>query len=193
MNHYMDFGVVFKTCVNHVLLAFPPYFLIYLNSNLIIISYVSCIKVVNCCKMFSKIVELVLPSNPIGWQINKLGWHCLNQYHQLSFKTPFQNGVGIASLIFATFHFCCMLIDRLSFCIAKIQVIIVTSSFIVNILTPTFIVCVLPFRWLDREFRGMFHNLFAFFNVVLPPSIASIASSSASSIHFLLPFTIGNL
>jgi hypothetical protein len=29
--------------------------------------------------------------------------------------------------------------------------------------------------------------------VVLPPSIASIASSSASSIHFLLPFTIGTL
>jgi len=116
----------------------------------------------------------------------------LNQYHQLSLKTPFQNGVGAISVIFATFHFCCMLIDRFAFYIAKIQVII-AASFIVHIPIPTFIVRVLPFRWLDREFRGMFHNLFAFFNVVLPPSIASIASSSASSIHFLLPFTIGTL
>jgi hypothetical protein len=87
-----------------------------------------------------------------------------------------------------------MLIDRPTFCIAKIQVITITSSFVVNIpFTLTFFVHVLPFKWLNKEFKGMLQNLLAFLNVVLSLSIASITSSSASFIHFTFPVIVGTL
>jgi hypothetical protein len=86
------------------------------------------------------------------------------------------------------------LIDRPIFCIAKIQVTIVTSSFVVNTpFTLTFFVHVLPFKWLNKEFKGMLQNLLASLNVVLPLSIASIISSSASSVHFTFPLLVGTL
>jgi hypothetical protein len=78
-----------------------------------------------------------------------------------------------------------MLIDKPTFCITKIQVNTTTSSFIINIpFSPTFFIHVLPFKWLHKELKGMFHNLLPFLNVVLVLSIASIIFSSASSIHF---------
>jgi len=87
-----------------------------------------------------------------------------------------------------------MLTNRLVFCIAKIQVIIVTSSSIFNIpFTLTFCVHVLPFKWLNKEFKVMLQNLFAFLNMVLPLFIASITSSSASSVHFIFPLIVGIL
>jgi hypothetical protein len=73
-----------------------------------------------------------------------------------------------------------MLIDRPVFGITKIQVTIVASSFVVNTpFTLTFFVHVLPFKWLNKEFKGMLQNLLAFLNMALPLSIASITSSSA--------------
>jgi len=99
-------------------------------------------------------------------------------------------------VIFATFNLnCCKLIDRLAFCIAKIQITIVQHLILLLIfrLTPTFLVHVLPFRELNREFKGTLHNLLACLNVLLPHFIASIASSNASSIHCLLTLIIGVL
>jgi len=89
-------------------------------------------------------------------------------------------------VISITFRFsCCMLIDKPTFCIAKIQVSTATSFFIISThFNLTFFIHVLPFKWLHKELKGMLHNLLAFLNVVLLLSIASIVFSSASSIHF---------
>ncbi len=87
-----------------------------------------------------------------------------------------------------------MLIDRPGFCIAKIQVTTITSSFVVNTLfTLTFFVHILPFKWLNKDFKGMLQNLLAFLNMVLPLSIASITSSSASFVHFTFPLIVSTL
>jgi len=77
--------------------------------------------------------------------------------------------------------------------IAKIQVTTTTSSIISISPTPTFLVHVLPFKWLNRELKGMLHNLFACFNVFLPHFIASIASSCASYVHCLFTLIVGIL
>jgi hypothetical protein len=109
-----------------------------------------CIKVANCCRMFTKIIELILvfyiPPILLLEKKKRIGWCCLNQYHQLFPGTPIQNCVGLVWMIFATFSFShCMLIDRPIFHIARIQVTIITSSYDVSTpFTLIFFVHVLP-------------------------------------------------
>ncbi len=87
-----------------------------------------------------------------------------------------------------------MLIERPTLCIVKIQVSIPTSSLAISTpLTLTFLVHVLSFKMLNKEFRGMFHNLLAFLNVTFMFFISSIASLNASYVHFLLSLIVGIL
>jgi hypothetical protein len=79
-----------------------------------------------------------------------------------------------------------MLINRFIFCTTKIQITIVVFSCVVNIpFTPTIHIHILPFGWLNREFRGMSYN-YLLSNMVLLLSIASTTSSNVPYVHFPL-------
>jgi len=118
----------------------------------------------------------------------KLGCMCLNQYHQLLLSIPSWNNVGLFYVNFTTFSFnWCRLMDNMYFCIAKVHLITWTSSSIVSTPpNPIFLNLVFPWRWLENEFKGMFHVFLALLNECVPLSTTSIVISNASFVHILL-------
>lgn len=106
---------------------------------------------------------------------------CLNQYHQLLLGIQSWNNVGLFCVSSTTFIFnWCKLMDNLHSCIAKVHLITSTSSFIVSTPpNPIFPNLVFPCRWLENEFKGMFHVLLALLNECVPFSITSF-------VHILL-------
>ncbi len=77
--------------------------------------------------------------------------------------------------------------DSAHSCIINVHVIIAeSSSFVSTLLGPIFLDLVFPFRWLERELIGMFHDLLALFKECVPLSTTSMAVCNASSIHMLL-------
>jgi hypothetical protein len=87
----------------------------------------------------------------------------LNEYHQLLPGIPFWNGVAlicVSSVTFIINYY--RLINNSHSCIANVHVIISALFFFVNTFPgPVFQNLVFPFRWLAKEFIGMFHDLLA--------------------------------
>lgn len=72
---------------------------------------------------------------------------------------PFRNDVGLVCVSFATSILnCCKVIDTKHSYIAKVQVTMFACFFLLaNMLTLFYIHLVLPFKWFERDFKGMFH------------------------------------
>lgn len=127
-------------------------------------------------------------SNAFGCPILTFGCLCLNQYHQLLPGIPFQNGVTLVCVRFATFIFSCYkLMDNPHSSIANVHTIIVASSSSIRTLPgPIFLYLVFPFKWSEMELIGMFHALLAFRRENVPLSITSIINSKDSFVHMPL-------
>ncbi len=86
-----------------------------------------------------------------------------------------------------------MLNNRFIFCTSKIQVIIVVISCVVSTpSTPTILIHILPFGWLNREFRGMLCNYLLSSmwccRFLLQPMLLWMSHMSTSLSHWLLIF-----
>jgi len=84
--------------------------------------------------------------------------------------------------------------DKPTFCMFKIQVIIASSfGFISTPYKPIFLILVLPLRWCNSKVKGMFQNLLTFFKEVCPYTTTSMASSSYWFIHLLCQDALSNI
>jgi len=103
-----------------------------------------------------------------------------------------QKGVGLVWVNFATFNFnYCKLINNPTSYFAKTQTTTTwSSSFVSTHVDPSFLNVVLPYKWLNNEVKGMFQCIVAFLDEIIPPSIASMASSSVSLVHLPLVLSI---
>jgi hypothetical protein len=72
---------------------------------------------------------------------------------------PFWNDVGLVCVSFATSILnCCKVIDNMHSYIAKVQATMFACFFLLaNMLALFSIHLVLPFKWFERDFKGMFH------------------------------------
>jgi hypothetical protein len=78
-------------------------------------------------------------------------------------------------------------IQRMHFYIIKVHTNIITSfSFVNTFASLTFLNLVLPFKWLERELIGMFHDLLALFNEHVFHLSTFITSSNASFVRLLV-------
>jgi hypothetical protein len=112
----------------------------------------------------------------------------LNKYYQLFFGVSHQNVISFVYVISMTFVFIyARVIQRTHFYITKVHTNIITSSsFVSTFASLTFLNLVLPFKWLERELIGMFHDLFALFNEHDFHPSTSIISSNVSFVHLLV-------
>ncbi len=104
---------------------------------------------------------------------------------------PFQNDVGLVCVNFATSILnCCRVIDNMHFYIAKVQATMFACFFLLaNMLALFSIHLVLPFKWFERDFKGMFHITYlpSSMNMSLCP-LHPFASFNSSFVHFLFSF-----
>jgi hypothetical protein len=107
----------------------------------------------------------------------------LNQWYQVVLGVPFQNGVTLVCVNFATIFCWCTIIDMLTSCMAKTQATTTFSPSMSTPPSPIFLLCVYPFRWSQKEFKGMFHDVEAPCMKHFLASITSIASCNALVIH----------
>ncbi len=89
----------------------------------------------------------------------------------------FQNGVTFICVNYTTFifNYCKLIMDSPHFYIANVHLMILTPSFYVS--TPLgliFLDLVFPFKWLEIEFKIMFHILLALFKECVIFSITSL-------------------
>ncbi len=117
---------------------------------------------------------LLISNRFARWMFN-FGCLCLNQYHQKSLGTSFQNVVGLVWVTFATFHLsCCSVMENPHSYIFKTHATTTWFfSFVItqwlNLSTFSF-----SFKWSESEVIGMHQNLLAPCKEVLPCSITSM-------------------
>jgi len=117
-------------------------------------------------------------------QMTTSGCQFLNQWYQVVLGVPFQNGVAFVCVNSATFIFSwCIITDMLISCMAKIQATTTSSPSMSTPPSPIFLLCVYPFRWSQKKFKGMFHDIEALRMKHFLVSITSITSCNALVIH----------
>jgi hypothetical protein len=104
---------------------------------------------------------------------------------------PSRNGVGLVYVNFITFAISwCNNMDKPHSCIITIQAMTTTSFSFVSIpFQPICLDLVQPFKWPQREFKGIFHDLLALHKKQVPLSTTSTTSFNVSFIHFFMIVT----
>lgn len=116
---------------------------------------------------------------------------CLNQYHQLFPSIPSRNGVSLVCVIHAILIFSyCKLMDNPHPCISKVHLIITNLFFINTPPSPIFLGLVFLFKWLESEFKGMFHDMLTLLKEHVPLSITFIDDSNVSYVHMLSSYLL---